>query len=643
MPSVRRRSVPAVIAILVALALVPLAPHDVNAADTYYSANCTTRLRAAPSTSAASIISMPPGTVVTTTGTVAGDPWTATCVTAVSGSTWFAITAVGGTSVLTLYGVSVAYAATGLFQLSTTPPPPPAVYLEGIDVSHYQGTIDWTQVPGSGRRFVIMQATVGETYVDPTYATNHVGARAVGLPVTAYHYAWPLDLPNDAVIQADWFAQNAALLPGDLIPALDLEQTGGLSTTALQAWVGAWLGEVYARLGVRPMIYTSPSFWANSMGDTSMFADQGFAVLWVAHWFTSSPTIPGNNWGGHGWTFWQYSNCGAVAGISGCVDLDRYNGSDLAGMTFNYLPLPPVAPPVIPPNAPPILAALTPATVAAGGGDLRLTIQGADFAAGVSTAYWNGTPLATTYVSPTELTAVVPAALTGTPGTGSVTVLNQPPGGGTSTPVTFSITVPAAQMRVTLSATVATSGQPVTLTVQFATAGQNRSVTLQRMQANETLWSDIGTLVTDESGHASMPYTPLVNTRFQAVYVGTPDLGPASSPAVRVVVRQLIVVQPSSSGHVRGVTAGTSVTFTATVRPIGSSLPRARVTFQIWRQVGGHWVTASTRTVTANSVGRARMTWRFSMRGQWYVRAFAARTSTNAISALSPKERYSVQ
>jgi hypothetical protein len=395
------------------------------------------------------------------------------------------------------------------------------------------------------------------------------------------------------------------------------------------------------------MIYTSPSFWANSMGDTSMFADQGFSVLWVAHWFTSSPTIPGNNWGGHGWTFWQYSNCGTVAGISGCVDLDRYNGSDLTGMSFNYLPLPPVAPPVVPPNAPPILAGVTPATVAAGGGDLNLAIQGADFAAGISTAYWNGTPLVTTYVSPTALTAVVPAALTGTPGTGSVTVLNQPPGGGTSTPVTFSITVPPAVLSVTPSTTVITWGQPVTLNVQVAasgaTSGANRSVTLQRMQANETQWSDIAALTTDASGGASTTYRPPVNTQFQAVYAGDTDLGPATSPAVRVVVRQIVLLRPTNPGHVTSVRVGSQVTFTATVRPIGPTLAPAKATFQFWRLVGSTWVSAAKRDVVADSTGRASTTWRFSQRGQWYVRAVADPTLTNANSVWSPVERYSVQ
>ena len=61
---------------------------------------------------------------------------------------------------------------------------------------------------------------------------------------------------------------------------------------------------------------------------------------------------------------------------------------------------------------------------------------------GVSTAYWNATPLATTYVSPTELSAVVPAGLTAAAGMGALTVLNQPPGAGMSAPVTFSVGPP---------------------------------------------------------------------------------------------------------------------------------------------------------------------------------------------------------
>jgi GH25 family lysozyme M1 (1,4-beta-N-acetylmuramidase) len=426
-----------VVAGFVAVALLPLAP-PVAAAASDYAANCSARLRDAPSTSATAIVTMPTDTVVTTAGIVTGGSWSTTCVTDVAGSTWYQITAVNGTSVSMLYGVSVAYAATGLFRPATSPPPPPATYLEGIDVSRYQDAIDWAGVASAGKRFAIMRATLGDTYLDPTYATNHAGARAAGLQVSAYHFATPSSSPGDAALEADWFVRNAALLPGDLVPALDLEQTGGLAVSDLQAWVGTWLGEVTARLGVRPMIYTSPNFWKNSMGDTTMFADQGYSVLWIAHWATSSPTVPAANWGGQGWTFWQYSNCGSVTGISGCVDLDRYHGTDLAVLTLGPGYLPPVAPP----NAPPILSAISPAAAPAAGGDLTISIEGAGFAPGISTAYWNALPLTTTYVSPTQLLALVPAAHTAAPGTNLVAVYTQPPGGGTSVSAAFAVTPP---------------------------------------------------------------------------------------------------------------------------------------------------------------------------------------------------------
>jgi len=639
MQRVHRRWLPALVAFLIVMAAVPLTARGV-AADSNYAANCTALLRESPATSAASIVSMPAGTIVTTTGTVSGGSWSATCVTAVSGSTWYVITAVGGTSVSSLFGVSVAYAATGLFAPTTSPPPPSMTYLEGIDVSNYQGTIDWAGVAGGGKRFAIMKVTEGEAYVDPTYGVNHAGAQAVGLPVAAYHFAAPSSDPNDAILQADWYAQNAALVPGDMVPALDLEQTGGLSVAALQAWVGAWLGEVYAKLGVRPMIYTSPAFWASAMGDTSMFADQGYALLWVAHWATSSPTVPGSNWGGHGWTFWQYSNCGTVTGISGCVDLDRFNGADLSTVEFNYTYVPP--PPVLLPNPPPILAGITPVTTPAGGGDLTITIQGANFASGVSIATWNGIPLATTYLSPTALTAIVPAALTTTVATGMVTVVNQPPGGGVSGPIPFTVTLPPAQISLAPSARAISWGQPVTLAVQVASPGANLPLTLQRMQANESQWLDIGTVTTDASGQATFSYTPPVNTQFQVVYPGGTVLGPGTSAPVRVVVRQIVALRPTGLGRVRSVPAGTAVKFTATVRPIGPTLAPAKVTFQFWRQLNGHWQFVTKRDVYIDASGRAGWTWAFTSRGQWYVRAVADPTLTSANSYWSPPERYSV-
>ena len=206
--------------------------------------------------------------------------------------------------------------------------------LPGIDVSHWQGTIDWTQVAASGVRFAIAKATDGREGVDPQYLTNKAGAVANGIAFTAYHFARPDDTALDAIVEADHFVDTAQLLPGNLIPALDLERTGGLTQTQLTTWILTWLGRVTERLGVRPMVYTSPNGWENRTGDTTAVAAAGYTVLWVAHWGVDAPRVPAQNWAGNGWTFWQYTSDGSVAGIEGRVDLDVFRGSSLDAVTI---------------------------------------------------------------------------------------------------------------------------------------------------------------------------------------------------------------------------------------------------------------------------------------------------------------------
>ncbi len=194
--------------------------------------------------------------------------------------------------------------------------------INGIDVSHWQGTIDWTQVAGAGYQFAFLKATEGQTFDDPNYSTYRSNADAAGLHIGAYHFARPDSTTNDATLEADHFTGFAAPASGDLLPVLDLEDSGGLSTSALITWVQAWLDRVTATVGSQPIIYTSPSFWQTSMGDTTQFADEGYRLLWIANWGVPQPAVPAGNWGGNGWTFWQYTDCGIVPGISGCVDLD---------------------------------------------------------------------------------------------------------------------------------------------------------------------------------------------------------------------------------------------------------------------------------------------------------------------------------
>ena len=196
---------------------------------------------------------------------------------------------------------------------------PKGSVLEGIDVSHYDGNIDWASVKQSGREFAIMKASEGDGYVDPTFAQNRAGARAHGIAPGAYHF-FHADL--DPIAQAEHFLQVAgAPGAGDLPLVADVETSNGQTAAVISKNVLAFLGHLQQKTGQTPMIYTSPSFFNGNMGNP-----QGFDayLLWVAHWKVNCPNVPGT-W--KSWAFWQYTDSGNVPGIGGNVDLDRFNGS----------------------------------------------------------------------------------------------------------------------------------------------------------------------------------------------------------------------------------------------------------------------------------------------------------------------------
>ena len=210
----------------------------------------------------------------------------------------------------------------------------PAGRLTGVDVSSHNPPYSWAAAAHSGLRFVIARATEGDSRTDGRYASFKRGARAAGLAFGAFHFARPDRNGRDAILEADYFLRAAGLGPGNLVPILDLETSGGLPVTNLQAWVRAWLEEVAAKLGARPMIYTNAAFWQQSMGDTTSFAEAGYRLA-IASWGGTSPVVPAGNWGGRGWTLWQTSNCGRVAGVPGCIDTEVYDGSDLKPLTIS--------------------------------------------------------------------------------------------------------------------------------------------------------------------------------------------------------------------------------------------------------------------------------------------------------------------
>ncbi|MFN8470757.1 MAG: glycoside hydrolase family 25 protein [Anaerolineae bacterium] len=195
----------------------------------------------------------------------------------------------------------------------------------GIDVSNYQGSVDWPTVAGSGIAFAYAKASEGTGFVDHTFEANWSGMKDAGLARGAYHFFRPQEDPQ---AQAAVFAQTVgALGPGDLPPAVDIEVTDGITGPALADRILSMLVAVESLLKVRPIIYTSPGFWNAYVRDASGSwpAWTPSYYLWVAN-YTSAPLpyIP-NGWSL--WVIWQYSGDGRVPGVSTPVDLDRFGGT----------------------------------------------------------------------------------------------------------------------------------------------------------------------------------------------------------------------------------------------------------------------------------------------------------------------------
>jgi lysozyme len=203
--------------------------------------------------------------------------------------------------------------------------------LAGIDVSHFQNVVDWTEVAASGIRFCFIKATEGAANVDPRFAQNRRGAGAAGLLRGAYHFFHP-SFP--AATQASWFIRTVVRLePGDLPPVLDLEVPAAWASIAPSARAPLaiqWLETVENLLGATPIVYLSSAFATEILEIAPALAR--FPV-WFAHYTDAGAPSVAKPWGT--WNFWQYTREGKTPGVSLPVDLNRFNGSleDLKALT----------------------------------------------------------------------------------------------------------------------------------------------------------------------------------------------------------------------------------------------------------------------------------------------------------------------
>ena len=227
---------------------------------------------------------------------------------------------------------------------------------QGIDVSHFQGTINWPSVKQAGVSFAFAKATDGTSSIDSQFKTNWQSMKTEGIIRGAYHFFEPT---GDATEQANNFVNEVgSLQASDLPPVIDVEVNNGVSNSGMISGLTTWLNIVQQSLGRQPMIYTLASFWNAHLNN--QFGDY---PLWVAHYDVQSPTIP-EGWSS--WEFWQHSQSGSVSGVTGNVDLDYFNGSLADLMTFLRVPVVPVVTPTTPTQPQPSTSSTQTYTVKAG-------------------------------------------------------------------------------------------------------------------------------------------------------------------------------------------------------------------------------------------------------------------------------------
>jgi lysozyme len=193
-----------------------------------------------------------------------------------------------------------------------------ATTLKGIDVSRFQGTIDWTKVKGDGVVYAWIQISRSLTDIDMKFDYNWSHAKSAGVLRGAYQRFHP---GQDVIAQADLFLQKLGpYQPGDLPPMLDVEDSDGLSAAKISAAVRQWMDHVEPVVGVKPIIYTGFYFWRDSAGSP----DFSTHPLWIANYGATCPLVP-DHW--TKWAFHQYSSSGSVNGIAGAVDMDKFDGT----------------------------------------------------------------------------------------------------------------------------------------------------------------------------------------------------------------------------------------------------------------------------------------------------------------------------
>lgn len=198
--------------------------------------------------------------------------------------------------------------------------------IHGIDVSYYQGKIDWQKVKAMKEddvniSFAFIKATEGVLRVDPYFQRNWREAPKAGIKVGAYHFFRP---QKSGLWQANFFLQTVSFESGDLPPVVDIEGLDGVSPENMRKELNAFIIQVEKKTKVRPIIYSGLKFYQNYL--------QGYYdeyPFWVAHYYQPKLKLASNSY-----KFWQHSDKARINGINHRVDFNAFNGDSLAFSKF---------------------------------------------------------------------------------------------------------------------------------------------------------------------------------------------------------------------------------------------------------------------------------------------------------------------
>jgi lysozyme len=193
--------------------------------------------------------------------------------------------------------------------------------VQGIDVSKWQGDIDWRKVQAAGVQFAYIKATEGGDHIDPKFHQNWRGAKRAGVLRGAYHFVYWCRPAHE---QALWFVLNVPSDPDALPPVLDVEWNAHsktcpsrISPARARAKIEVLLDAMRAHTGKEPIIYTDITFHKQVL--QGRLRDRNF-------WLRSVAAEPRKVYRDRPWLFWQFTTTGRVNGIQGTVDRNVFNG-----------------------------------------------------------------------------------------------------------------------------------------------------------------------------------------------------------------------------------------------------------------------------------------------------------------------------